>query len=77
MSTMRGSNGASSKGNMSLHEIPGQTVAILTFTFNKKSGFIKVILKANFKPAYIYYTNFPSIFCFLYTVAAISMTGHI
>ena len=27
------------------------TVAIWTFTFHKKSGFVKVILKANFKPA--------------------------
>ena len=26
------------------------TVAIWTFTFHKKSGFVKVILKANFKP---------------------------
>ena len=28
------------------------TVAIWTFTFHKKSGFVKVILKANFKPKY-------------------------
>ena len=28
------------------------TVAIWTFAFHKKSGFVKVILKANFKPAY-------------------------
>ena len=32
--------------------IPGHTVAIWTFTFHKKSGFVKVILKANFKPGY-------------------------
>ena len=28
------------------------TVAIWTFTFHKKSGFVMVILKANFKPAH-------------------------
>ena len=28
------------------------TVAIWTFAFHKKSGFVKVILKANFKPTY-------------------------
>ena len=30
----------------------GHTVAIWTFTFHKKSGFVKVILKAYFKPTY-------------------------
>jgi hypothetical protein len=28
------------------------TVAIWTFTFHKISGFVRVILKANFKPTY-------------------------
>ena len=31
---------------------PLHTVAIWTFTFHKKSGCVKVIWKANFKPAY-------------------------
>ena len=52
------------------------TVAIWTFTFHKISGFVRVILKANFKQpyrpvlwfllsenSYIYYSHFPSIFC--------------
>ena len=32
--------------------VDSHTVAIWTFTFHKKSGFVKVILKANFKPVY-------------------------
>jgi hypothetical protein len=31
---------------------PTHTVAIWTFTFHKISGFVSVILKANFKQAY-------------------------
>ena len=31
---------------------PAHTVAMWTFTFHKKSRFVKLILKANFKPVY-------------------------
>ena len=46
--------------------IVGHTVAIWTFTFHKKSGCVKVIWKANFKPAceygVLFITNATEIF---------------
>ena len=37
---------------------PIHTVAIWTFTFHKKLGYVKVILKVNFKPVYSQYHDF-------------------
>ena len=40
------------KSKFLLISVPFHTVAIWSFTFHKRSGFVKVILKTNFKPLY-------------------------